>query len=455
VVASHPPRTQSGVPAQSERIFDRAMQSSSDINAGLSVAEQAEMKRIKEREDEARREANRQRTKAKHEQERVELEMHLQKVDERLKNASMRKEARRQHMWETRWENASGTSPRPKPRPMVMDIPIRENAYVPGPGAFSPRRPVDGDGALRHVTGSEFGTTFAKTPFSKTTTWDKGAGAQDRWQVKDAVDQPGPCEYRPDGPGVHRPRTDNQTGLQYTGTTFGLAPELRHGPPDSVPPAHDMSRMVEYLKGVPAPDAYEPLAHATRGGKERNMAFKILPKPDQELTTLEHLMRESAKVPGPGAYEDPYANNSVHASKGVSAPLSSTFTDMNPHSLTSSMDRGSKLPAPDAYHVIGVNESGKPTLRSAGSPRFFKPKGRGGLSLIETIQAHAKQLPGPGAYHQTPTFQQELEQQRYLRKAAKGVVHVPPEPMRGSTPRGRAGDARNSRSSSPRHTPTH
>ena len=181
------------------------------------------------------------------------------------------------------------------------------------------------------------------------------------------------------------------------------------------------------------------------------MAFKMLPKPGNELTTLEMQMRDSAKVPGPGAYEHElrYANNSMHASKRVSAPFSDTFRDMNPHSLTSVMERGSKLPGPDAYEVTGINESGKSTLRAQGSPRMHQPKGRGGLSLIETIQAHAKQLPGPGAYNQTLTFAQELEQQKYLRKAAKSQIEVPAERTPASTPRGRR-----SKSSTPRQTPT-
>ena len=44
--------------------------------------------------------------------------------------------------------------------------------------------------------------------------------------------------------------------------------------------------------------------------------------------------------------------------------------------------------------------------------------------MIEAIQAEAKLKPGPGAYHRTLTFAQELERDRYLRKVVKGEAPV-------------------------------
>jgi hypothetical protein len=45
----------------------------------------------------------------------------------------------------------------------------------------------------------------------------------------------------------------------------------------------------------------------------------------------------------------------------------------------------------------------------------------GGLGMIETIMVAAAKQPGPGAYHETPTFAQELAQQRYLSRVRRGA----------------------------------
>ena len=52
-------------------------------------------------------------------------------------------------------------------------------------------------------------------------------------------------------------------------------------------------------------------------------------------------------------------------------------------------------------------------IRSAMAVARFAAAG--GLSLIEAIQVEARTKPGPGTYHPTPTFAEELETQEQER----------------------------------------
>ena len=75
------------------------------------------------------------------------------------------------------------------------------------------------------------------------------------------------------------------------------------------------------------------------------------------------------------------------------------------------MERAKEVPGPGAYKHASH-------LRSRGSPRFASA---GGLTMFEAIQVEARAKPGPGTYHPTPTFTEELDKRRYLRAAVKGL----------------------------------
>jgi hypothetical protein len=78
---------------------------------------------------------------------------------------------------------------------------------------------------------TDFGTTFAKTPFSGRR-WDRGTqhmptGAVDLWHQKSAPHQPGPTDYevggaRADYSTYSAHTTSRATGLNSAGTTFGV-----------------------------------------------------------------------------------------------------------------------------------------------------------------------------------------------------------------------------------------
>ena len=147
------------------------------------------------------------------------------------------------------------------------------------------------------------------------------------------------------------------------GSTFGLPPELR-GAKD-VPSAHDMSKMVEHLRDLPAPDAYSP-----RDPMAKNKGFRMVPS--KALSTLEQVMQDAAKVPGPGRYEsDGWLSSGRSTVMGSGQVMSE---------LDVTMERSKQVPGPGAYAAYSQ-------LRSKGSPRFGTA---GGLSMIEAIQQDAK-----------------------------------------------------------------
>jgi hypothetical protein len=133
-----------------------------------------------------------------------------------------------------------------------------------------------------------------------------------------------------------------------------------------VPSAHDMSKMVDHLRDLPAPDAYSP-----RNPTEKNKGFRMVPS--KALSNLDMVMQKATKVPGPGAYD-------------LSASLSSGRSTViaNGGQVKSELDeiqaRARHVPGPGAYPHVSQ-------LRSRGSPRFSSA---GGLSLIEAIQVEAR-----------------------------------------------------------------
>ena len=116
-------------------------------------------------------------------------------------------------------------------------------------------------------------------------------------------------------------------------------------------------------------------------------------------------MHESAKGPGPGTYDQVSS-----LSQRSSSVAGLTKTD-----LERQMETARAVPGPGAY----AHHS---SLRSRGSPRLppHNKERVGGLSLIEQVQRDARTRPGPGAYHVTPTFQQELAQQKFMRSVMRG-----------------------------------
>lgn len=209
------------------------------------------------------------------------------------------------------------------------------------------------------------------------------------------------------------------------GTTFALPPELGRPVPKD---AHDALRQISYLRGIPAPDVYDNNANPMQKHTNR---VKMMPSTEgprmadgtrahnwESPSRLEKLMIESEKVPGPGAYDpslQPLMGNSSRSmvlGVGTSSPRPGRNDEHIRSDLEIKMHDAAAVPGPGAYEC-------KSTLRAKGSPRFGPKERGGGMSMIEAIQEQAKHLPGPGAYHPSLTFAQELEQQRYLRKVVK------------------------------------
>ena len=318
-----------------------------------------------------RRAVQRQRVEA----ERAALVKHLEKQDARLRQTALEKQAAVQKRL------ASAFDPRPARRKMYDDSALAQAATIPGPGTYSP---------LLREKDSSAGKTFGATPFTTVSGSSsipsqhvRDKGSPDAWKVKNAAMQPGPASYTPVEPRSAR------------GSTFGLPPKLRAN--KIIPTAHDMGKMVEHLRDLPAPDAYSPRNHM-----EKNMGFRMVPS--TALSSLEKVMQEAEKVPGPGSY-----NLAASLSRGRSTLLGGG--GMVKSELEIVMERAKEVPGPGAYKHASH-------LRSRGSPRFASA---GGLTMFEAIQVEARAKPGPGTYHPTPTFTEELDKRRYLRAAVKGL----------------------------------
>jgi hypothetical protein len=310
-------------------------------------------------EAEALRRERKARAEAAKDLERDSLAKHLSRVDQRLEQRALEKEAslkKRQH------ENFD---PTPKLRPMYDDHRLASAAQIPGPGTYTPRSKAIG----------EFGTTFAKSDFSPEMTHDRGAGSPDRWKLRNAMNEPSPASYN----------TAPRRGV--AGTTFGLPPELLSG--RVVPDAHNMMQTVAYLAEIPGPGAHSP-----RNMNQKKNACRWVP--GKTYSGLELAIAQSAKVPGPGTYEPSKGSNrSTVLGKDGGKSL-----------IESIQEQSAWVPGPGAYQH-------HTQLRSRGSPRF----GRGGgtKSLIEQVMAEAKHTPGPAAYPAVaPTVKQEIEKKKRL-----------------------------------------
>lgn len=211
---------------------------------------------------EAQRKLRRERAKAEEDRARDALVRHIQEQDRRLQNSRLQKEAAYQKRIAGEVARRLAT---PARREMYDDRALALAQQVPGPGQYTPRL----------QSKDNAGTTFGAAPFAKqgdpagdgglsggpssaSTVYDRDAGSPDAWRVKAAAAQPGPASYSP-----NRPRGA-------CGSTFGLPPELRGG--KVVPPAHDLTNLVNHLRDLPAPDAYSP-----RNPMEKNKGFRIVP----------------------------------------------------------------------------------------------------------------------------------------------------------------------------------
>lgn len=105
---------------------------------------------------------------------------------------------------------------------------------------------------------------------------------------------------------------------------------------------------------------------------------------DQHVkSSLEIQMENSARVPGPGAYESTPGR--------VASPLHPA-TLRAPTRAVATGNHTAHRQAPRARVRMCAGFS---TLRSKGSPRFKQPCGTGGQSMIEAIQEAARRVPGP------------------------------------------------------------
>lgn len=302
-----------------------------------------------DRDRETERKLKKQRAESQAAAERDALVKHIQEQDHRLHLKRLEKKAAVQRRQREEYD------PKPARRKMYDDHSLSLAAQVPGPGTYTPRM---------QAKDSSSGVTFGAQPFASvsgsSSAFDRDSGSPDAWKVKAAAQQPGPASYTP-----ARQRT-------VCGTTFGLPPAL--GGSKKVPSAHDMSKMVAHLRDLPAPDAYSPRQPT------KNQGFRMVPS--KAMSSLEHVIKEATKVPGPGRYD-----LSASLSGGRSTVIA------NGGQVKSELDviqaRARQVPGPGAYPHHSQ-------LRSKGSPRFSSA---GGLSLIEAIQLEARvsvqsRLPG-------------------------------------------------------------
>ena len=115
------------------------------------------------------------------------------------------------------------------------------------------------------------------------------------FRAESATQFPGPPAY--DNINTLHRRSDVATGIgPKIGTTFGLPPEIRQirgkPHPEDVPPAHDALRQIAYLKGIPAPDAYENNTNPMQ--KHRNRV-KMVPICDDCKSRLPSKARQKSK----------------------------------------------------------------------------------------------------------------------------------------------------------------
>jgi len=340
-----------------------------------------------------RREEKKQRDEAS----REKLLAHITQQDERLALEALDKRALKEKRLYDEFD------PSPAPRQMYDDQVLAMAAKIPGPGEYTPRLPANG---ADH--GKTLSSTFKPTVSSESSGvpyeiyTDREACSMAEWRVKDAAVQPGPGSYSPRRQhGVSGGRhPENLT----SGSTFGLSEELLGG---KVPnDAHDISKMVSHLRDLPAPDAYAVIGRTRDQPVENNKGFRMVPS--KALSSLEQVMQNAAKVPGPGRYES-HSQALGPLSAGRTSHYSLGGAGLIKSDLQITMERAEQLPGPGAY----ANHS---QLRSTGAPRF----GKNESSLIASIQVEARTKPGPGAYHPTPTFAEELAMQRYLRARVKG-----------------------------------
>ena len=344
------------------------------------------------------------------EEERRTLLKHLELQDGRLKQRTMMKQAAREK------RIAEAFDPTPVRRKMYDDQMLEVAAQVPGPGTYVP-----GFGDKKESIGKTFGpapglsTTSSVIEINGTPGYDMSN--TETWKLLQASRQPGPSTYSP-----LRPR-------HAAGTTFGLPPEQLKGGKESIPSAHDMGKMVSHLKGLPGPGAHSPRL------PEKSRGFHM--RPSKALSTLEKAMEASAKIPGPGTYDLDEGLAAGH-SYSLAGRAGGTTADQ-------AMEISRHVPGPGAYkHYSQLKMYGSPAWGQNAQP-----------SLIETIQRESRvsvcttalpvyplllvltillplciatqTKPGPGAYHPTPTFAEELETQRYLRSVARGAT----SPTRG------------------------
>ena len=140
-----------------------------------------------------------------------------------------------------------------------------------------------------------------------------------------------------------------------------------------VPSAHDMTKMVEHLRDLPAPDAYTP-----RDPIMKNKGFRMVPS--NAKSSLDHAMQAAAKVPGPGHYD-----LSLSLSSGRSASLGGG--GLVKSELDVVMNRAKELPGPGAYaHHTTMRSKGLAALLKGGWA--FSHRGHSGGSSQQARTRH-------------------------------------------------------------------
>lgn len=172
------------------------------------------------------------------------------------------------------------------------------------------------------------------------------------------------------GPGTYNPkRTSGLGGVTIGGRHSTRAPEE-----------------------LPGPGAYHYTQPASKGGAISRHRVK---------SQLDYAIERAAAEPGPGEYE------LAPLAQGKSSTLGGRTRGATDYMI----ETAARRPGPGEYDVGRLNEAGPRRVRGGAMPHDTTRK----ISSLPSI------APGPGAYQQTPTIQQEREMRMLSRQVLRLV----------------------------------
>ena len=343
------------------------------------------------------------------EEERRTLLKHLELQDGRLKQRTMMKQAAREK------RIAEAFDPTPVRRKMYDDQMLEVAAQVPGPGTCVPGLWRQ-EGVDRQDVRSGAGTLETSSVIEINGTPGYDMSNTETWKLLQASRQPGldVLAVAPAARGRH---------------DLGLPPEQLKGGKESIPSAHDMGKMVSHLKGLPGP-ARTRRASPRRAGastcgrrrRSRRSRRRWRPRrrsPDRARTTSTRASRRGTRTRSPAARAARRPIRRWRSRGTCRVPcVQALLAAQNVWLAGMGPERAAVAYRDDSARVAGKRVHDRiARLPCVACTHYL-------LSLC-ALQQQTK--PGPGAYHPTPTFAEELETQRYLRSVARGAT----SPTRG------------------------